>query len=120
MTEPHDVVRPIDPSRTMPPDTGPPEPQGIAVARFVIGELVKHGPTAWSALRGSGGPRDPVARLMAGAAALGLIAWIIAHEAGSRDIQAQLEANRTAIYELIDVIAKDNPDARKVERGLNR
>ncbi len=119
MTAPHKVAH-IDPSKTMPTDTGPPEPQGIATARFVIGELVRHGPAVWAALRGTGGPRDPVARLMAGAAALGLIAWIVAHEAGNRDIQAQLEANRTAIYDLIDVIAKDNPDARKVERGLNR
>lgn len=67
--------------------------------------------------------RSRLALRIASATALGLAAWIFAHEAGNSDFEDQqketmaiVEGNRAAIQELIRVLAEQNPEkASKIE-----
>ena len=113
---------------TIPPATSAPEPDPIErVARAAAAGAVAELPDVLEALKGSsaaGGPKDPVARLLALMVAAGLAVAIVWHEAGEHKFERKMDNTHRALERLIDAEAAAHPEHaaafRAAERELRR
>jgi len=141
------VPRPVNDrgstSRITDIDTGPPRSQAQALppgtpATWQQGIIDAGGQALLAGMkqlvaeaRAEGGNKGPPGRMTAVLALVlsitanvGLVVAIALHSLGNaafeHEFRAELEAQRRALYGLIDVLAKDRPEVRTVERDLQR